>query len=150
LRSSRNRWQEDIVGKALFFLAVLALSAVAIFFVRGRSDEPNMTLPSPVDAASPAPGAGSPASANKSLEKAVRAKFDSDGQLKTANISIEADVTKNQVTLSGTVDSEAIRSKAVELAKSAQIGVVVNDRINVKVRQSDTMPPMPRQAIVLV
>jgi hypothetical protein len=138
------------MGKALFFLTILALSAVVIFFVRGRSDEPNMTLPSPADAASPAPGAGSPASANKSLEKAVKAKFDSDEQLKTANISIDADVTKNQVTLSGTVDSEAIRSKAVELAKSAQVGVVINDKINVKAHRSNTMPPMPPQAIVLV
>jgi len=138
------------VGKALFFLAILALSAIVIFFVRGRSVQPNMSLPSPAGAASPAPGAGSPAAANKSLEKAVKAKFDSDEQLRTANISIDADVTKNQVTLSGMVDSEAIRAKAVELAKSAQVGVVVNDKINVKARQSDTMPPMPRHAIVLV
>jgi hypothetical protein len=137
------------MGKALFFLAILAFAVIA-FFARSRSNEPRKTLPSPVDAASVAPGAGSPSSANNSLEKAVKAKFDSDEQVKRANIKVDADVTKNQVTLSGTVESEALRSKAVELAKSAQVGVIVDDKINVKPRQSNTMPPMPPQVIVLV
>jgi hypothetical protein len=131
----------------IFVIAVLALGAVVAFLACGRSDEPRS---SQADAASAAPGAGSPAAANKALEKAVKAKLDTDERLKTANLSIDADVTKNQVTLSGTVDSEASRSKAVELAKSAQVGVIVNDKINVKARQSNTMPPMPPQAIVLV
>ena len=137
------------MGKALFFLAIIALSAV-VLFACGRSDEPKTTSPSPAVAAPAATGAGSPASANNSLEKAVRAKFESDGQLKTANIRVDADVTKNQVALSGTVESEALRSKAVELAKSTQVGVIVNDKLNVKASQSNTMPPMPPQAIVLV
>jgi BON domain-containing protein len=140
-------WQEVFMGRAIFPLIILALSAAVAFFACGRSDEPRT---SPANAAPLAPGAGSPASANNSLEKAVKAKFDSDEQLKTANIGVDADVTKNEVTLSGTVDSEAIHSKAVELAKSAQVGVVINDKINVKGRQSNTMPPMPPQATALV
>jgi BON domain len=131
----------------IFVIAFLTLGAVVAFLACGRSDGPRS---SQADAASAAPGAGSPAAANKALEKAVKAKLDTDERLKTANLSIDADVTKNQVTLSGTVDSEASRSKAVELAKSAQVGVIVNDKINVKGRQSNTMPPMPPQAIVLV
>jgi BON domain len=131
----------------IFVIAFLALGAVVAFLACGRSDGPRS---SQADAASAAPGAGSPAAANKALEKAVKAKLDTDERLKTANLSIDADVTKNQVTLSGTVDSEATRSKAVELAKSAQVGVIVNDKINVKARQSNTMPPMPPKAIVLV
>ena len=138
------------MGKALFFLAILALSAVVALFARGRFDDPRTALPPPADAASAAPGAGSPAAANNSLEKAVRAKLQSDEQLRTADIHVVADVTKNQVTLSGTVESEALRSKAVGLAKSAQVGVIVEDKINVKARQSNTMPPMPPQVIVLV
>jgi hypothetical protein len=145
-----NYWREDFMGKARFFLTILALSAAVTLLACGKSEEPKTTVPSPADAASPAPGAGSPAAANNSLEKAVKAKFESDEQLKMANIRIDADVTKNQVTLSGTVESEALRSKAVELAKSAQVGVIINDKLNVKARQSNTMPPMPRQAIVLV
>jgi hypothetical protein len=146
----KNHCQEDIMGKPLFFLAILAMSAVVVFLARGRSKEARTTLPSPVDAASVAPGAGSPATANNSLEKAVKAKFQSDEQLKTANIRVDADVTKNQVTLSGTVESDALRSKAVELAKSAQVGVIIDNKINVKPRQSNTMPPMPPQVIVPV
>jgi osmotically-inducible protein OsmY len=45
---------------------------------------------------------------------------------------VQADITKNEVTLSGTVESEAVRSRAVELAKTAHAGVVVNDRIIIK------------------
>jgi hypothetical protein len=140
-------WQEVFMGRAIFLLVILALSAAVAFFACRRSDEPRT---SPANAAPVAPGAGSPASANNSLEKAVKAKFDSDEQLKRANISVDADVTKNEVTLSGTVDSEAIHAKAVELAKSAQVGVVINDKINVKGRQSNTMPPMSPQATALV
>jgi BON domain len=140
-------WQEVFMDRAIFLVVMLALSAAVAFFACGRSEEPTT---SPANAAPVAPGAGSPASANNSLEKAVKAKFDSDEQLKIANISVDADVTKNEVTLSGTVDSEAIRAKAVELAKSAQVGVVINDKINVKGRQSNTMPPMSPQATALV
>jgi BON domain len=138
------------MGIARFFLAILGLSAAVVFLACGRSDEPRTTAPPPADAASPAPGAGSPAAANNSLEKAVKAKLESDEKLKTANIRVDADVTKNQVTLSGTVESEALRAKAVELAKSAQVGVIIDDKITVKARQSNTMPPMPPQALVLV
>jgi len=79
-----------------------------------------------------AQGAGSPSSANAELEEAVNSTFRSDKQLRKASLKVEADVTKNEVTLSGTVESEAIRAKAVELTKTAHVGVVVNDRITVR------------------
>lgn len=53
---------------------------------------------------------------------------------------MSADVTRNQVTLSGTVPSEALRAKAVELAKSAQAGVVVSNKINVQAKASRSVP----------
>ena len=37
------------------------------------------------------------------LEQAIRAKFDSDAQLKEAKLDVDADVDKNEVTISGTV-----------------------------------------------
>ena len=83
-----------------------------------------------------APGTGSPTSANAKLEETVYSMLRRDNQLRTANLKVDADVTKNEVTLSGTVDSEAMRDKAVELAKTAQVGVVVNNRI--KLRQGAT------------
>jgi osmotically-inducible protein OsmY len=66
------------------------------------------------------------------LEKAVRAKLENDAQLKVADVSVNADAERNEITLSGTVRSNAAREKAIELAKSAKPGVLVNDQIDVK------------------
>jgi osmotically-inducible protein OsmY len=66
------------------------------------------------------------------LEKAVRAKLENDAQLKEADLSVKADAERNEITLSGTVRSRAAREKAIELAKSAKPGVLVNDKMDVK------------------
>src|SRR5262245_27354157 len=66
------------------------------------------------------------------LEQAIHAKFDSDAQLEGAKLDVDADVDKNEITLSGTVGSQEIRNKAVELAKGVQPGLTVNDKIDVK------------------
>jgi len=79
-------------------------------------------------------GLGSTKSANAELEKEVRAKLASDDQLKFAKLSVTADVTKNQITLAGELPSDALRTTAVELAKSAQVGLIVNDQITVKTK----------------
>jgi osmotically-inducible protein OsmY len=63
------------------------------------------------------------------LEKAVRAKLENDEQLKVADLSVNADAERNEITLSGTVRSHAAREKAIQLAKSAKPGVLVNDKI---------------------
>jgi len=72
------------------------------------------------------------AEANTKLEESVRFMLRKDKELRNTNLKIDADVTKNEVTLSGTVDSDAMRNKAVELAKTVQVGVVVNNKIRVK------------------
>jgi osmotically-inducible protein OsmY len=66
------------------------------------------------------------------LEKAVRAQLENDAQLKEADLSVNAYAERNEVTLSGTVRTHAAREKAIELAKSAKPGVLVNDKIDVK------------------
>lgn len=66
------------------------------------------------------------------LENAVRKKLVNDVQLKLANLSVNADADRNEVTLSGTVRSETAREKAIALAKSAKPGVLVKDSIDVK------------------
>lgn len=66
------------------------------------------------------------------LEQAIRAKFESDAQLKDAKLDVDADVDKNEVTISGTVRSQDLRTRAVELTKSVQAGLTVNDKIDVK------------------
>jgi osmotically-inducible protein OsmY len=85
-------------------------------------------------------GVGSTENANAELEKAVKAKLAGDPQLKEAQVAVTGDVTRNQVTLSGTVPSEALRAKAAELAKSAQAGVTVNNKITVKAKASKSVP----------
>ena len=69
------------------------------------------------------------------LENNIKAKINSDAQLKAVNIDVDADVETNQVTLSGTVDSQSLRMKAVDLAKSAHAGLIITDKIDVKPRE---------------
>lgn len=69
------------------------------------------------------------------LENTVKARIAADAQLKAANLNVDADADTNRVTLSGTVDSEPLRTKAVDLAKSAQAGLTVTDKIEVKGRE---------------
>jgi osmotically-inducible protein OsmY len=106
-----------------FFAIVLALGGVSALLASGFRPQ--------VQAASPI-GPGSPNAANAKLEEAIRTMFERDEQVRRARLSVRADVTKNEVTLSGTVKSEAVRARAVELAKTAHVGVVVNDRMTVK------------------
>jgi osmotically-inducible protein OsmY len=86
-------------------------------------------------ASTPSPSASTPSAVKMSdsdLEKAVRAKLDTDVALKEAKLDVDADAGKNEVTLSGTVRSQEVRNKAIELAKTAHSGVTVNDKIDVK------------------
>jgi osmotically-inducible protein OsmY len=110
-----------------FLAVILVLGTASLISVLRRSQ-----VESPSAAAGVAQGTGSPSAANAKLEEAVKSMLRRDNQLRTANLKVDADVTKNEVTLSGTVDSEAMRNKAVELAKTAQVGVVVNNRIRVR------------------
>jgi osmotically-inducible protein OsmY len=69
------------------------------------------------------------------LENRIKARINSDEQLKAADLSVIADADKKETTLSGTVQSSALRSRAVELAKSAEPDLKVNDMIEVKPRE---------------
>jgi osmotically-inducible protein OsmY len=101
------------------------LFGLNIVFV-GCDERGTRTTPSPSTA---------PSTSNLSdsdLEKAVRANLENDAQLKEAKLSVNADAERNEITLSGTVRSRAAREKAIELAKSAKPGVLVNNQIDVK------------------
>ncbi|MEP7341089.1 MAG: BON domain-containing protein [Acidobacteriota bacterium] len=69
---------------------------------------------------------------NSELENKIKAKFSTDAQINAANLSVDANVDRNEITLSGTVGSESLRTKAVELAKSAHAGLIVTTKIDVK------------------
>jgi osmotically-inducible protein OsmY len=66
------------------------------------------------------------------LENAIRTKLENDPQLKSADVSVNADAVRNEVILSGTVRTRAAREKAIELARSAKPGVAVNNQMDVK------------------
>lgn len=68
---------------------------------------------------------------NLELERRIRTKLETDAAL-VAAIDVTAEATKNEATLSGLVASEAVRHRAIELAKSAHSGLTIKDRIAVK------------------
>jgi osmotically-inducible protein OsmY len=72
---------------------------------------------------------------NSDLETKIKAKLTDDPDLRAADVSVNADLADNKVTLKGTVETEAQRMRAVEAAKSSHSGIVVEDRIDVKPRE---------------
>jgi hyperosmotically inducible protein len=72
------------------------------------------------------------------LRKSIVAKFDSDPELKAAGLSVDADSKDNNATLSGTVQSEALRMKAVNMARSVRPGLAINDKIDVVERTASS------------
>jgi hyperosmotically inducible protein len=69
------------------------------------------------------------------LENSVRARLNSDAQLKSANLGVTANAQRNEATLSGTVESQPLKARAVEVTKAANPGLNVIDKIEVKPRE---------------
>lgn len=69
------------------------------------------------------------------MEGKIKAKLDSDAQLKAADLSVDANAEKNEATISGTVETQALRAKAVALAKETSSGLILTDKIVVKPRE---------------
>ena len=69
--------------------------------------------------------------ANAKLANNIKAMLDADDQLKSANLKVSANVDEKVATLSGAVESESLRSKAIDLAKSAQPDVMIQDQIEI-------------------
>jgi osmotically-inducible protein OsmY len=82
------------------------------------------------------PSSKTPATMTDSeMEDKIKAKLDSDAQLKVADLSVDANAEKNEATISGTVTTQALRTKAVALAKEASPGLVLTDKVEVKPRE---------------
>ena len=86
------------------------------------------------------------------LKDQIQERLNSDADLRAANLDVSADAEHNMVTLSGTVTSEALRTKAVDMAKATHPGLTVQDKIDVKpqeaakeVSRSDYTPEYARQ-----
>lgn len=76
-----------------------------------------------------------PRMSDSDLKTAIKTKLDGDAQLKAADIDVSAEAEKNAATLSGTVESQTLRTRAVELARAARAGLIVTDKIDVKPRE---------------
>ena len=93
--------------------------------------------------------AAAPTMSNDDLDRQVTAKINSDATLAVYNIDVDADASRNAVTLKGSVPTQSLRMKAVDAAKAANPGVVVTDKIDVKpdmVERKDYNEDMAREA----
>lgn len=117
--------------KTLFWLTPIVLSSSLILPAcdRGRDDPAPISQSTP---SSPAATARADKMSDSDLEKVIRAKLESDDGVKQAKLRVSADVDDNKATISGTVVSQDLRAKAIDLAKSAQPGLIVEDKIDVK------------------
>jgi osmotically-inducible protein OsmY len=112
--------------KHLFWLTPVVLSSALI--LPGCDKGQNDRAPT----SESTPGTAATKMSDADLEKAIRAKLESDDAIKQANLSVSADVDANKATLSGKVGSQDLRNKAIDLAKSAQPGLTIEDQIDVK------------------
>ena len=71
------------------------------------------------------------------LEAAIKNRIDANAELREANLDVDADARTREATLSGTVPTQPLREKAVELAKTTQAGLTVKDHIKVEAPRAD-------------
>src|SRR6266853_2121194 len=75
----------------------------------------------------------SAAPGNSDMQQSIKTQLSSNPQLQ--GIGVDAKADKNEVTLSGTVPTEDLRTKAVDLAKTGRPNLVVTDKIDVQPSQ---------------
>ncbi len=91
-------------------------------------------------------GARAGALTDDQLDRAVTAKLQLDPQLKTYGIGVNANAAESRVTLSGSVPTEEMRTRAVALAKEAYSPLVIRDQIDVKPRVVERWREVGRSA----
>ncbi len=79
--------------------------------------------------------AGEPVLTDNDLERQVESQMRTDPRLVLSEVSIDADADQNMVTLSGTVESQAQKDSAAELARQAHPGLIVKNEISVEPRE---------------
>ncbi len=80
------------------------------------------------------------------LQKQIQEKLNSDPQLRDANLNVSADADRNMATLSGAVESESLRTSAIQMAKTTRPGLTVDDKIEVRPREVARSEYTPEQA----
>lgn len=69
------------------------------------------------------------------VERVIKDRFNADPQLSAADIDINADPDSREVKLSGTVNSQDVRQRAVQIARNAMPGFTVTDSITVEPKE---------------
>lgn len=90
-----------------------------------------------------------PKMSNDDLDRSVTGRINSDPALVAYNLDVDADADKNAVTISGTVPTESLRTKAVDAVKAVDARLVITDKIDVKpgnVDRKDYNEDMAREA----
>lgn len=83
------------------------------------------------------------------LQNAVQGRLNADPELNAAKLDVDAHAKENQVTLKGTVPTETMRLRAVELAKAGSPNLEITDKIDVKpgeISRSEYTEDMARDA----
>jgi hyperosmotically inducible protein len=97
----------------------------------------------------PAEPEAPPKMSNDELDRSVTARINSDAALAVYNLDVDADTDRNAVTLSGTVPTEGLRTKAVDAVRAFDAALVITDKIDVKpgiVDRKDYNEDMAREA----
>jgi hyperosmotically inducible periplasmic protein len=69
------------------------------------------------------------------LQHAVQSRLNADPELNAAKLDVDADAKGNKITLKGTVPTETMRLRAVDLAKAGSPNLEITDKIDVKPRE---------------
>lgn len=83
------------------------------------------------------------------LDRSVTARINSDPTLVPYELDVDADADEHAVTISGTVPTQSLRTKAVDAAKTVDATLVVTDKIDVRperVERRDYNDDMAREA----
>jgi hyperosmotically inducible protein len=90
-----------------------------------------------------------PRMTNDELDRSVTARINSDSALVPYELDVDADADDHAVTISGTVPTQSLRTRAVDAAKSVDATLAITDRIDVKpesVDRKDYNEDMAREA----
>ena len=103
-------------------MRTLLLPITAGFLLLGACSQPGSTTSANV-------------STDSQLQQDIQGRLNADPDLSAAKLDVDAHAKDNRVTLSGTVPSETLRTRAVEMAKAGRPGLEVTDKIDVKPRE---------------
>jgi len=111
-------WKTSAVKRVIS----LSLLAVGLLFVYGcgQNDTAKTTAPEALPLT------------DSDLATNIKAKLNSDDAVRNANLDVDAHASENRATISGTVPTEALRTRAVDLARSAKSGLTLDVKIDVK------------------